>query len=95
MNQSIENLNQSIDLQIDSAKKGIVRKNHFQLTKQILNQKNTAVFYIDESHDEKSNILVASVVFYQNSKILSKSWNLENDMNITDAEIYAIEKTIE
>ena len=90
-----KNLNQLIDLQIDPAKKSIIRKNHFQLTKQILSQKNTAVFYTDRSHDEKSNILAASVMLYQNSKILSKSWNLGNDINITDAEIYAIEKATE
>ena len=59
-----QNSIQSIDLQINSAKKSIIRKNHFQLTKQILNQKNTAVFYTDEAHDEKSKISAASVVLY-------------------------------
>ena len=65
------------------------------MTKRILNQKNTAVFYINEAYDEKSKISAASVVLYQNFKILSKSWNLEIEMNITDVEIYVIEKTIE
>ena len=79
----IENLNhitaswqnsiQSIDVQIDSAEKSIVRENHLQLTKRILGQKDTAVFYTDEAYDEKSKISAASVVLYQNSKILSKS----------------------
>ena len=64
---------QSIDVRIDSIKKNIVRENHFQLTKRILNQKDTVVFYTDEAHDEKSKISAASVVLYQNSKILSKS----------------------
>ena len=86
---------QSIDLQIDSAEKSIVRKNHLQLTKRILSQKDTAVFYTDEAYDEKSKISAASVVLYQNSKTLSKSWNLEVEMNITDAEIYVIEKATE
>ena len=86
---------QSIDLQIDSIEKNIIRKNYFQLTKQILNQKDTAVFYTDKTYDEKSKISTASVVLYQNFKILSKSWNLKIEMNITDAEIYIIEKTIE
>ena len=81
-------------MQIDSAKKSIVRENHFQLTKQILNQKNIAVFYTDEAYDEKSKISAASVVLYQNFKILSKSWNLEIEMNITDVKIYVIEKAI-
>ena len=92
---SWQNSIQSIDLQIDSVEKNIIRKNHFQLTKQILNQKNTAVFYTDKAYDEKSKISAASVVLYQNFKILSKSWNLEIEMNIIDVEIYVIEKTIE
>ena len=73
MTASWQNLIQSIDLQIDSVKKNIVRKNHFQLTKQILDQKNTAVFYTDKTYDKKSKISAASVVLYQNFKILSKS----------------------
>ena len=89
-----QNSFQSIDLQIDLAEKNIIRKNYLQLTKQILSQKNTAVFYTDRAQDEKSNILAASVVLYQNFKVLSKSWNLEIGMKITDAEIYVIEKTI-
>ena len=64
---------QSIDLQIDSAEKSIVRENHLQLTKRILSQKDTAVFYTDEAYDEKSKISAASVVLYQNFKTLSKS----------------------
>ena len=88
-----QNSFQSIDVQINLAKKSVIWKNHFQLTKQILGQKNTTVFYTDEAHDEKSKISAASVVLYQNSKILSKSWNLGVGINITDAEIYAIEKT--
>ena len=64
---------QSIDLQIDSVEKNIIRKNHLQLTKQILSQKDTAVFYTDKTYDEKSKILAASVILYQNFKILSKS----------------------
>ena len=86
---------QSIDVQIDLAEKSIVRENHLQLTKRILSQKDTAVFYTDGAYDEKSKISAASVVLYQNSKILSKSWNLGIGMNITNAEIYAIEKAIE
>ena len=82
-------------MQIDSVEKNIIRKNHFQLTKRILNQKNTALFYTDETYDEKFKISAASVMLYQNFKILSKSWNLKIEMNIIDAEIYAIEKTIE
>ena len=78
-----------------TVEKSIVRKNHFQLTKRILNQKNTAVFYIDKAYDEKFKISAASVVLYQNSKILSKSWNLGIEMNIIDVEIYVIEKAIE
>ena len=59
-----QNSVQSIDLQIDLVEKSIVRKNHLQLTKRILNQKNTAVFYIDETYDEKFKISAASVVLY-------------------------------
>ena len=60
-----------------------------------MSQKNTAVFYTDKTYDKKSKISAASVVLYQNSKILSKLWNLEIEMNITDVKIYAIEKAIE
>ena len=69
---SWQNSIQSINVQINSVKKNIIRKNHFQLTKQILNQKNTAVFYIDKTYDEKFKISAASIVLYQNFKILSK-----------------------
>ena len=92
---SWQNSIQSIDLQIDSVEKNIIRKNHFQLTKRILNQKNTVVFYTDKTYDEKFKISAASVMLYQNFKILSKSWNLEVEMNITDVEIYVIEKATE
>ena len=60
-----------------------------------MNQKNTTMFYTDETYDEKSKISAASVVLYQNFKILSKSWNLKIEMNITNVEIYVIKKTIE
>ena len=90
-----QNSFQSIDVQINLAKKSVIWKNHFQLTKQILGQKNTTVFYTDEAHDEKSKISAASVVLYQNFKILSKLWNLGIGMNIINAEIYAIEKITE
>ena len=92
---SWQNSIQSVDLQIDSVEKSIVRENHLQLTKQILSQKDTAVFYTDEAYDKKFKNSAASVVLYQNFKILSKSWNLGVEMNITDVEIYAIEKATE
>ena len=60
---SWQNSIQSIDLQINSVKKHIIRKNYFYLTKRILNKKNTAVIYTDETYDEKSKISVISVFF--------------------------------
>ena len=59
---SWQNSIQSIDLQINSVEKSIIRKNHLQLTKQILNQKNTAVFYTDETYDEKFKI--SAILFF-------------------------------
>ena len=73
MTASWQNSIQVIDLQIDSAEKNIVRKNYFQLTKRILNQKDTAVFYTDKTYDKRSKISAALIVLYQNFKSLSKS----------------------
>ena len=61
---SWQNSIQSIDVQIDSVEKNIIRKNYFQLTKRILNQKNTAVFYTDEAYDKKFKISAASIFFF-------------------------------
>ena len=90
-----QNSIQSIDVQIDSVEKNIIQKNHFQLTKRILSQKDTAVFYTNETYDEKSKFSAASVVLYQNFKILSKSSNLEIEINITNVQSYVIKKAIE
>ena len=61
---SWQNSMQSIDVQIDSIEKNIVRENHLQLTKRILSQKDTAVFYTNETHDKKSKISAASIFFF-------------------------------
>ena len=60
---SWQNSIQSIDLQIDTVEKNIIWKNHLQLTKQILSQKDIAVFYTNKTYDEKFKISAALVIF--------------------------------
>ena len=56
-----------------SNQKKISSKRLSPKNKKILSEKNTAIFYTNGAHDKKSKISAASVVLYQNSKILSES----------------------
>jgi len=51
------------------------------------------VFYTDGA--QKDEISAASMIFYYNSEKIIKKWNLGNSLDIADAELYAIEKSIE
>ena len=84
-----------MNFQIDLIKPELVRENHLQLIKRIIREKNTPIFYIDDVHDLNSKISTAAVMLYHNSKMASRAWNLGIGMNIADAELYAIKKSIE
>ena len=64
---SWQNSIQSIDVQINSVKKNIIRKNYFQLTKRILNQKNTVRFQ-HKNHNQAR--------FRQNASFNRSNWTL-------------------
>ena len=88
--------NELIDLQMNvyTSKKSIMRNDHFNLLKSIFRQKNVSIFYTDEAQN-KSKIISATVVLYQNSNTFYKCWNLEIEMSIEKSELYAIDKAIE
>ncbi len=79
-----------IDLQIHQNENS--RIEHFQTLKNIFQNIQTAMFYTDAAFDSTTKILTASCVLYQNTKVAYKTWNLEIEMSINDAELYAIEK---
>jgi len=57
---------------------------------------NNIILYSDESKNEQSNKLRADVIYTTNLVInQSLSWNLESEMKVFDAELYAIEKAFE
>lgn len=74
--------------------KSLIRIDHFELLKSIFKRKNTAVFYTDGTYDTNTKIATSSCVLYQNSNVLTKAWNLGRGMNINDAELYAIHKSM-
>jgi hypothetical protein len=79
----------SLEIEIDSD--ADARNNHLKKVELIL-QTNATVFYIDAAYDSRWKISTASCVLYQSSRTTYKTWNLEVEMSINDAKLYAIEK---
>jgi ribonuclease HI len=79
----------SLEIEIDS--NADARNNHLKKIELIL-QTNATVFYIDAAYDSRSKISTASCVLYQSFRTMYKTWNLEVEMSINDAKLYAIEK---
>ncbi len=54
------------------------------------------ILYSDESKNEQLNKLKADIIYTTNLVInQSFSWNLESEMKVFDAELFAIEKAFE
>jgi ribonuclease HI len=79
----------SLETEIDSD--ADARSNHLKKFKLIL-QTNATVFYIDAAYNSRSKIFTASCVLYQSFRTTYKTWNLEVEMSINNAKLYAIEK---
>ena len=57
---------------------------------------NNIIFYSDEFKNEQLNKLKADVIYTTNLALnQSFSWNLESEMKVFDAELFAIEKIFE
>jgi ribonuclease HI len=88
---SIKNIWKKSSLKIEIDSNVNVRDNHLKKVETIL-QINATIFYTNAAYDSKSKIATASCVLYQNSRTTYKTWNLEVEMSINDAKLYAIEK---
>ncbi len=91
---STRNIWKKTHLNLEIDRKTKTRKNHFKKTKHIAKSSNLAMFYTDAAHDSKTKISTASSLLYYNSRIAFKTWNLDIEMSIDDAELYAIEKSV-
>ena len=71
---------------------------HNKIQKILKNNENNSniILYSDESKNEQLNKLRTDVIYITNLAInQSFSWNLESDMKVFDAELFAIEKVFE
>lgn len=68
-------------------------KHHQALLRSIFGQKNTMVYYTDGAQNTVN--AASSSILYYNSQRIDQHWNLGNSMDIVDAEVLAIEKSID
>jgi hypothetical protein len=68
------------------------RNIHLKKVETILQISKFAAFYTDAVFDTKTKISIASCILYHDSRMSYKSWNLQIEISINDAELYAIEK---
>jgi ribonuclease HI len=89
---SIQNIWKKTHLDLSVNQDSNTRENHLKDVETIARASNSAIFYTDVAHDSRTKISIASCVLYHNSHVAYKTWNLEIEMSIDDAELYAIEK---
>ena len=89
-NLSIENLSNKLNKKL---KIKIQIDKHADLLKSILKIKNSMIFYIDEGENSKTTD--AATVQFFNAETKAKHWNLDKDIDVIDAKLFAIEKAIE
>jgi len=91
-----ENLTSLIDIQISELDKEKTAILHHEKVQKILskNQDNSnIIIYSDGFKNEQTNNLGAGILYTTNFvKNQSFSWNLEADIEVFDAELFAIEK---
>jgi hypothetical protein len=88
---TIRNIWKKSSLKTEIKSNANARDNHLKKIELIL-QFNATIFYTDAVYDLKSKILTASCVLYQNFCTTYKTWNLEVEISINNAKLYAIEK---
>ncbi len=88
---TIRNIWKKSSLEIETDSNAHARDNHLKKIELIL-QTNSAIFYTNAVFNSKTKILTALCVLYQNFRAAYKTWNLEIEMSINDAKLYAIEK---
>ncbi len=94
-----QNLTSLINIQISELnKKKITILYHNKIQKILKNNRNNnnIILYSDESKNEQLNKLKADIIYIINLVTnQSFSWNLESEMKVFDAELFAIEKVFE
>jgi hypothetical protein len=70
------------------------REDHFKKIENIAKMSNTAIFYTNAAYNSKKEVFIASCILYHKSRIACKTWNLEVEMSINDAKLYAIEQAV-
>jgi hypothetical protein len=88
---SIQNIWKKTHLALSVNQNSNTRENHLKNVETIAQTSNSAILYTDAAHDSRTKISIASCVLYHNSHVAYKTWNLEIEMSIDDAELYAIE----
>jgi ribonuclease HI len=80
------------DLEIDQ--NSYAKEKHLRRVENITQTSNSGIFYTDAAFDSITKTSTASCVLYHHSRTAYKTWNLEIEMSIDDAELYAIKKAI-
>jgi hypothetical protein len=88
---STRNIWKKFSLKLEIEQDAEIRENHLKKVEKLL-LTNSTVFYTDAAYDSKTKVSTASCVLYHNSRVAYKTWNLEIEMSINDAKLYAIEK---
>ena len=68
-------------------------ENHADLLKSIFKKKNSMIFYIDEAKNTETTD--AEMILYFNAERKAENWNSGKNIDVIDAELFAIEKSIE
>ena len=68
-------------------------KNHADLFKSIFKKKNSMIFYNDETKNTKT--IDKEMILYFNVEIKADNWNSSKNIDVIDAKLFAIEKSIE
>ncbi|EGE07676.1 hypothetical protein TEQG_08765 [Trichophyton equinum CBS 127.97] len=84
--QSLESL---IDFKISQSSKEIAKKEHIDLLKEVLKNKDSIIYYSDGSKLD-SGYLGAGIYNFRTSSY--RSWGLGTDLEVFDAELFAIEQ---
>jgi hypothetical protein len=90
---STRNIWKKSSLKLDINQNAHARDNHIKKVELILQSSNSTIFYTDAAHNSKTKVSTALCVLYHDFRTAYKTWNLEIEMSIDDAKLYAIEKT--
>jgi hypothetical protein len=91
---SIRNIWKKSTLKLEINRSSNAREDHLKRVENITQMSNSTVFYTNAAYDSKTEVFTASCVLYHKSRVAYKTWNLEIEMSIDDAKLYAIEKAV-